>query len=142
MAMWSCWNTTALPGTTCYPPIPSSHLNLQLQGILERSSYSSTVTHTPVCVRSVASVVSDSLRLYGLSRLHCPWDSAGKNTGMGCHALLPNPGIESRSPALQGDFLPTLSHLGSPLPLLPSHNPCNNGDPLTMEIQLAALIHI
>ena len=36
------------------------------------------------------SVVSDSLRLYGLypTRLPCPWDSPGKNTGVGCHALL------------------------------------------------------
>ena len=39
---------------------------------------------------SVASVVSDSLWPQGLSstRLLCPWDSPGKNTGVGCHALL------------------------------------------------------
>ena len=38
----------------------------------------------------LASVVSDSLRPYGLSpaRLLCPWNSPGKNTGVGCHALL------------------------------------------------------
>ena len=38
----------------------------------------------------VCSVVSDSLRLYGLypTKLLCPWDSSGKNTGGGCHALL------------------------------------------------------
>ena len=39
----------------------------------------------------------------------CPWDSPGKNTGVGCHALiqgnLPNPGIEFRSHALQADSL-------------------------------------
>ena len=36
-------------------------------------------------------------------------DSSGKNTGMGCHALLQgiNPGIETRSPALQADTLPS-----------------------------------
>ena len=36
------------------------------------------------------SVVFDSLQLYGLqpSMLFCPWDSAGKNTGVGCHSLL------------------------------------------------------
>ena len=37
-------------------------------------------------------------------------DSPGKNTGVGCHALLqgdlPNPGIQSRSPALQVVSLP------------------------------------
>ena len=33
--------------------------------------------------------MSDSLQPYGLStRLLCPWDSPGKSTGMGCHALL------------------------------------------------------
>ena len=34
--------------------------------------------------------VSNSLRHYGLqpTRLLCPWDSPGKNTGVGCHALL------------------------------------------------------
>ena len=39
---------------------------------------------------SVTSVVSNSLRPYGLrpTRILCPWDSPGKNTGVGCHALL------------------------------------------------------
>ena len=34
--------------------------------------------------------MSNSLQPYGLcpSRLFCPWDSPGKNTGVGCHALL------------------------------------------------------
>ena len=34
--------------------------------------------------------VSDSVQPYGLQpiRLLCPWDSPGKNTGVGCHALL------------------------------------------------------
>ena len=38
----------------------------------------------------VASAVSDSLQPHGLwpVRLLCPWDSSGKNTGVGCHALL------------------------------------------------------
>ena len=40
--------------------------------------------------RTVVSVKSDSLQPYGLqpSSLLRPWDSAGKNTGVGCHALL------------------------------------------------------
>ena len=39
---------------------------------------------------SVASIMSNSLRPYGLqaTRLLCPWDSPGKSTGVGCHALL------------------------------------------------------
>ena len=38
----------------------------------------------------VASVVSNSLQPRGLypARPLCPWDSPGKNTGVGCHALL------------------------------------------------------
>ena len=41
-----------------------------------------------VCVS--CSIVSDSLQPHGLhpARLPCPWDSPGKNTGVGCHALL------------------------------------------------------
>ena len=44
--------------------------------------------HFRVC--RVASVVSYSLWPHGLQpvRLLCPWDSPGKNTGAGCHALL------------------------------------------------------
>ena len=43
---------------------------------------------TLVC--AVASVVTDSLQPYGLSptRLLCPWDSPGKDTGVGCPDLL------------------------------------------------------
>ena len=53
--------------------------------------------------------------LHGLqpTRLLCPWDSPGKNTGMGSHALLgglPHPGVEPEcpvSPALAGGFFTT-----------------------------------
>ena len=55
----------------------------------------------------VTSVVSDSLR--GFARLLCPWDSPGKNTGVGCQCPppgdLPNPGSEPTClllPALVG----------------------------------------
>ena len=34
--------------------------------------------------------------------LLCPWNSPGKNTGVGCH---PDPGMDSRSPALKADSL-------------------------------------
>ena len=58
-------------------------------------------------------VVSDSLQAHGLwpTRLLCPWDSPGKNTGVGGLSLLP--GIlptqvtEPGSPALQADSLPS-----------------------------------
>ena len=45
------------------------------------------------------------------TRLLCPWDYPGKNTGVGCHSSspggLPDPGIEPRSPALQTDSSPS-----------------------------------
>ena len=41
----------------------------------------------------------------------CPWNSPGKNTGVGRHSLLqgnlPDPGMEPVSPALQVDSLPS-----------------------------------
>ena len=42
-----------------------------------------------MCVIS-CSVMSDSLQLHGRepTRLLCPWDFPGKNTGLGCHFLL------------------------------------------------------
>ena len=60
--------------------------------------------------RSVCSVVSDSLRPCGLwpIRLSCPGDSPGKNTEVGCHALLqgnlPDSGIETTSLASASEF--------------------------------------
>ena len=66
-------------------------------------------------VCSIASVMFDSLQPYG--SLLCPYDSSGRNAGVGCHAAL-----------LQGIFLPQrwnlhLLHLlhwqDGPLPLRP-----------------------
>ena len=49
------------------------------------------------------------LRDYSPIRLISPWNSIGKNTGVGCHFLLqeglPDPGIETGSPELQADSL-------------------------------------
>ena len=46
--------------------------------------------HLCACVSSVASVLSDSFQPDELqpAGLLCPWDSPGKNTGVGRHALL------------------------------------------------------
>ena len=60
----------------------------------------------------VASVVFDSLRPHGLqpTRLLCPWGFSRQEywSGLPCPPPgdLPNPGIESRSPALLVDSLP------------------------------------
>ena len=71
----------------------------------------------------VTSFVSDSLQHYGLqpTRLLCPWDSPGKNTGVGCHSLLLDPGIEPAaltSPTLAGRFLTASTTGKSLMPLL------------------------
>ena len=72
---------------------------------------------TLVC--AVASVVTDSLQPYGLSpaRLLCPWDSPGKDTGVGCLALLQGifPTQGSNLGLMHGRWiLHQLSHQGSP----------------------------
>ena len=72
------------------------------------------------CVCAVASVVFDSMWPYGACESPCPWDSPGKNTGVGCHALLQDlsdPGIKPASPvslALQVDSLPLAAPRKSP----------------------------
>ena len=55
------------------------------------------------CCCCVASVVSDSVRPHGLqpTRLLHPWDSPGKNTGVGCHFLLQCMKVESESEVAQ-----------------------------------------
>ena len=73
-------------------------------------------------VSKVTSFVSKSLRRYALqpARLLCPWDSVGKNTGMGCHDLLqgifPTQGL---NPCL----LSLLHWQASSLPTEPTGNP-------------------
>ena len=70
---------------------------------------------TCVCVQSLRHI--QLFAIYGLqpARLLCPWDSPGKNTGVGCHFLFqgvfPTPGIEPESPA--GRFL-TIAPFGKP----------------------------
>ena len=58
------------------------------------------------------SVVSDSATSWTVAhQVPLSWDSPGKNTGVGCHALLqgnlPAPGIKPGSLALQADSLPS-----------------------------------
>ena len=55
------------------------------------------------CCRRVASVMSDSVRPHRRqpTRLPRPWDSPGKNTGVGCHFLLQCMKVKSESKAAQ-----------------------------------------
>ena len=61
------------------------------------------------CCCCVASVVSDSVRPHRRqpTRLPRPWDSPGKNTGVGCHFLLQCMKVKSESEVAQS--CPTLS---------------------------------
>ena len=77
------------------------------------------------------SVMCDSLWPHGLwpARLLCPWDSPGKNTGVGCHALqVIFPGIESISlqvifPGIESISLISTALAGGFLPLAPPGKP-------------------
>ena len=62
------------------PPHPGCHITL--------SRVACTIQCVGVCVCRL--VVSNSLRPHGLqpARLLCPWNSPGKNTGVGCHSFL------------------------------------------------------
>ena len=71
------------------------------------------LSHCCCCCCRVASVVSDSVRPhrwqpYGEShrRLRRPWDSPGKNAGVGCHFLLQCMKVKSESEVAQS--CPTL----------------------------------
>ena len=86
------------------------------------------------------SVMSDSLQPHGLqlARLLFPWDSPGKNTRVGCHALLqgifPMQGLNPGLPRCR-QILYQMSHQGSPgLGIRPYYSngkesACNMGDP-------------
>ena len=97
-------------------PLPSPGGSSQ-RGDLSRicSSGRGVLDH---CACSVASFsASGSLWPYGLypARLLCPWDSSGKNSGVGCHALLQGifP-IQGSNPHLhRRQILYLLSHWGS-----------------------------
>ena len=61
------------------------------------------------CCCQVTSVVSDSVRSHRRqpTRLRHPWDSPGKNTGVGCHFLLQCMKVKSEKEVAQS--CPTLS---------------------------------
>ena len=71
--------------------------------------------------------MSDSVRPHGLqpTRLLRPWDSPGKNTGVGCHFLLQCMKVESESEVAQSCL--TLSDpIDCSLPLHPWDSPGKN----------------
>ena len=88
------------------PPLPSlaveklSSMNLVPGAI--KVGYCCDNAHCCCCCCCVASVVSDSVWPHRRqpTRLPRPWDSPGKNTGVGCHFLLQCMKVKSESEAL------------------------------------------
>ena len=97
---------------------PDTWFHLWLR-LLASVSFSSLDPNTAtLCACSVSSVMSSALQLYGreFTRLFCPWDSPGKNTRVGCHALLQGISPTQRlNPGLPhcGQILYHLSQQGS-----------------------------
>ena len=73
-------------------------------------SFSISLSNECCCCCSVASVVSDSVRPHRQqpTRLPCPWDSPGKNTGVGCRFLLQCKQVKSEREVAQS--CPTLHY--------------------------------
>ena len=101
---WVPWNHTSIP--------TSAIINSPVQGAGLQGPGPHSLHHFPLAkVEVLVTQSCPTLQPRGLlpTRQFCPWDSPGKNTGVGCHFLLqgnlPNPRIEPRSPALQADAL-------------------------------------
>ena len=115
-----CFIQSTDHGLTLHPLILNSVVCLLPWNVSSTRAETYFVIVTPS--ESVScSVVSNSLRPHGLqpARLLCPWNFPGKNTGVGCHALLqrifPTPGS---NPGLlhYRQILCHLSHQESPTP--------------------------
>ena len=101
---WICYNYSLFKIKSAQKIITKTQWKLAL--ILH---YVMTGTSSCCCCCQVASVVSNSVRSHRQqpTRLPHPWDSPGKNTGVGCHFLLQCVKVRRESEAAQS--CPTLS---------------------------------
>ena len=94
---------SATPWTAAYQAPPSMGFS--------RQEYWSGVPLPSLCLVTRSCLTFLQPQELQPTRLFCPWDFPGKNTGVGCHFLLPRdlpyPGIEPMSPALAGGFFTT-----------------------------------
>ena len=111
-------------GTGCSPsppPLPSPSPVFPLFTVFFQNVFESLLNRCPpFTILCVSAPPSDSVRHHGLlpTRLLCPWDSPGKNTGAGGHSLLQGIFLtQGLSPGLlqHRQILYRLSHQGSPL---------------------------
>ena len=91
----------------CSLPGPSIHGIFQARVLEWGATAFSNIS--VCCCRQVASVVSNSVRPHRWqpTRLPRPWDSPGKNSGVGCHFLLQCMKVKSESEVAQS--CPTVS---------------------------------
>ena len=101
-------------GLPCAPPgdlpDPGTEAPSLLSPALAGRFFTSRATWEAMNLHALSHSVMTDFCDHGLqpARLLCPWDSPGKNTGVGSHfpspGDLPNPEIEPRSPAIAGGF--------------------------------------
>ena len=89
----SVWNDIRKKSLGKEERVESSVNNLQTEELLDYLNDYYTETNTPKGSR-IFQINDDDITINVLqphrgqpSRLHCPWDSPGKNTGLGCHFL-------------------------------------------------------
>ena len=137
-ATFTCTCTLFPPatwGSLAFLPVTLSRANANIQTFIVLITYQKNwlidfqiidcynIANESMHVCLVASVVSDSLQPHGLqpTRLLSPWNSPGKNTGVGCHVLLqgnfPTQWLNTYLLHLLHcrQILYPLSHLGSPI---------------------------
>ena len=95
------WSRSVCP--TLRNPIDCSLPGSSVPGILQAGVLEWGAIAFSCCCCWVASVVSDSVRPHRWqpTRLCHPWDSTGKNTGVGCHFLLQCMKVKSESEVAQ-----------------------------------------
>ena len=118
-----------------FPRVSDSIEYLSFLLVLKSSLVAQMVKHLPTMRAPLSgphltlishSVMSNSLQSHGLqpSRLLCPWDFTGKNTGVGCHSLLQRIfSTQGSNPDLKADSLPSVPGIEPNNQLLPPESP-------------------
>ena len=82
--------SSAYDSTTPCVFLPLNSTQILSVEVRRQNSRGDSLHEIMCCAVPSCSVMSDSLLPHGLwpTRILCPWESPGKNTGVGCHALL------------------------------------------------------